>query len=77
MSYTHQEHADRLNAARESYLESENERLQRRCKELAELVQAFRSILRHKEIRPPMNPGVQEQLEQRCADALSPQQSKE
>jgi hypothetical protein len=60
---------DELNAKAQS--------LQRRCKELAELVQAFRSILRHKEIRPPMNPGVQEQLEQRCADAISPQQSKE
>lgn len=43
----------------------------RRAGEMRELVTAFRAILRHKEIRPPMNQGVQDALEQRCAKALS------
>jgi hypothetical protein len=51
-----------------SRLKAENERLR-------ELVTAFRSILRHKNISPPMNPGVQDDLEQECAEALWTKQS--
>lgn len=41
------------------------------CKAMRPCVEHLRAICRHKEIRPPMNPGVQEQFERDAEAALA------